>query len=1321
MKRRLALRFLLFIGATALAVVMVLRTPWAGNELCTSAANVLGRLLGQEVVLERCQVEPLSSRVRIEGIRLGDGPEPLFTARGMVIDFTPLSLGGLVSVERIQLDDPFVHLHLQGDGDEKEAEPSDGRCLAILDKVKIGRIDVRNGGSFLTLPDGSMIEARGLDVEVQRAPRRYGAEIHLGGAVYSKGDLRIPVDGLDARVELEPAREHLIVDGFEVRGPGIRLSSAGAIATLCDPSFDLRSRIEVGLEPLLSLLAPSLEEVGGTAEIEVDLLGRPQSLEANVAIDAKKLALDGYAVGDLSARLHYGGGTLELETLEWPIGDGLATVRGEVRLEGDWPVRVDVKTERLEFHRLLTHLSIQNTPVRMAVDSEHRLEGHLLGGVLLEGESSLTLRHFDVRNVPWHREKGTVIVEIPGVATLDTRVRLTSSDIFLDDARAGFGNGTLLFFHSRLGFSTDGGMDIRVRSPHFDLAHVRSHVAGIPLAGKGEMAAVVTGPYPDPMIVGDIDLEQTGLYSARMGRIRSHVKSRPSEGTLDFEEVQGEKGTTAYDAEVRLVLGGDPHLDGRVSFREGGHLTDVFAATRDLVAPLAWLEDNVSGTITSATAVVRGPLPDIEGEAVIEARGTRLLDRPFDTLSAQIRLPDIGRLVFDRVEAERGGGVASAQGLILMPRGREPVFDVAVSADSLPLGDLLGSFGEWAGLKGGVSARGAIVGPLDRIDIHGEVYADHVSAAGVPLEPSWLSLETQGDEVVLRGPVAGAGILSGAVGLRQGIPFDAALAIDVEDISRFLPPDFVVGGAVRGSASARGLLSSITEARGEIALGRLALSLAGYGIQSEAPVRISYDGPSFVLEPLRLTGENTSISFSGEKHQEGKLDLQARGVFDARILDTLLPQIEHSTGQVEIQAAVTGQADKPILVGAASISRGAFRVKALPIAVQRLNGRMTFSQNQVLVEEASLLLNQGRSQIRGTVSLKDWAPDVFDLILTGERIHWRKPADWPATVSGRVQLGGHWPASLLLHGELEVDRLRYSRDLDLEKAILDFRQRVTEPPAPDDVERIRLDLDLIGGNDMRIENNLMRARLAFVAPPGGARGRLKLVGTNVRLGLLGAVEVLEGRAFFRGNEYRISHGAVDFNKRTRIDPEFDVTLDTSIREYRVWVHAFGKLDDGKGGMGYQLELSSEPMLAQADVITLLTFGITSKDLDRGGNAATGAGMAAEALLTVSGLDEHVKRWLPESQLLMAPEFSVTSFYSEATGQVEPMATFEARLLTDQLRLQAAAPFSTSRGRRASAVYRMNQTVSTQLLWENEETGYSAGDLGLDVKLRWEWE
>jgi translocation and assembly module TamB len=389
--------------------------------------------------------------------------------------------------------------------------------------------------------------------------------------------------------------------------------------------------------------------------------------------------------------------------------------------------------------------------------------------------------------------------------------------------------------------------------------------------------------------------------------------------------------------------------------------------------------------------------------------------------------------------------------------------------------------------------------------------------------------------------------------------------------------------------------------------------------------------------------------------------------------------------------------------------------------VRGLTGKLTFSQNQVIVEDARMVTNGGQMHVHGTVALRDWAPTTMDLLAEGERVSWSKPEEWPAIVSGRLQLDGTWPRELRLTGSLRVDRLRYTKDLDLERAAFDFGKRAALLTANADPEWIRLDIDLLTGPDMRVDNNLVKARLVFAAPTGNGEGKLKLVGSNARLGLLGSVEILDALAFFRGNEYRVTHGTLDFDDREKIDPQFDTVADTTVRDYRVTVHAFGRLGDGNGPAPYVLQLSADPSLPQSDIVTLLTFGITSGDVDRSTNAAAGAGVAAEALLAVSGLEQHLRRFFPKGKLLQDPDFSLTSQYSDITGQLEPMASFEARLLTERLRLKAATPISALRGRRASAEYRVNDNLSTRLIWQDDETVTSAGDLGLDLKLRWEWE
>ncbi len=1326
LKSRWALRFLLLVGAAMAAVSLVLRTSWAGNQLCTTAAGVLTRLLGQEVALERCELEPLASTLVVEGIRVGGGTDerPVFSARRLLVDLAPLAFGRSLGIERVEIDEPVLDLTLRpGEDDAPDDDgPANEGCLDILRRVHVDELEIRDASANLVLPDGSAAVVEQLGLEVQRTRRGYDAKLALTGASFTTGETRIPVDALQAEVRLDTDLERLGVRSLDLEGAGTTASVRGSLANLCQPELALEATIEAALPTLAAAFAPGMENVAGAATIRAMAKGKAAGPKLAAAIDLRDVAFEEFDLGDidLQASAALAEKRITLDALTWPVGAGKAIVTGEILLEENLPARVDVRTEQLKFEELLARLPVKNTPVQMTIDSEHHLEGQLAGGLVLQGHSLLFINGFRVRNVPWHQSGGRTIVEIPSTATLDTKVRLTPAGISLDPARATYGKGTELLFNSTLGFSQDDGIWIRVRAPHFDIAHIRSHVAGIPLGGAGEINAIVDGPYSNPLIEGDLDLQETKLFSAQLGHVRSHVRSLPGEGFIDFQTFTGSRGVTTYDATAQLLLGdGDPHLKANLSLREGGRLGDLFDATAGLVSPLAWLRDQLDGTVASATASVEGPLPNIQAQGEIRARAVTFMDRPFDTLAAKLSVPDISRLLLEEVQVTRGGGSADGSGAILFPKDGEPGVDVALAAKKLPLRDLMGSFGEWADLQGEVGARGTIRGPIAHLDIGGELFAEEVSAKGVRLRPTRLSLETQGDQVVLRGPVAGAGTVSGVVRLDDGLPFEATLQLDVPRVDRFLPEEMRIGGQVRGAASASGTLASITDAKGTIDLERLALLLADYRLESQGRTTLQFDAGAFVLPALRLRGENTELFLAGTRSARGALDLQAQGNFDARILDSLVPQIEHANGLVEIKAAVTGTGERPVLVGSADVSRGAFRVKALPIQVQRLSGKLAFSQNQVVVEDATLTVNQGRARLRGAVSLSDFAPDRFDLTLQGDRISWRKPADWPAVVSGRLHLGGAWPNGLLLTGELDVDRLRYARDLELEKMMLDFRQRVRQPPGPNDVERIRLDIDLVGGGDMRVDNNLVKAKLQFVAPPGGGRPRLKLVGNNVRMGLLGAVELVDGIGFFRGNEYRLTHGVVSFEDRKKIDPLFDLTAETEVREYRVAVHAYGRLGDDADS--FQLELASEPMLAQADVITLLTFGITSKDLDKGGNAYTGAGVAAEALLAVSGLDDHVKRWLPDTELLLDPEFSVTSQYSEVTGQVEPMATFEAKVLTEQLRLKAAAPFSSAKGRRASAEYRFNERLSTQMVWENEETGYSAGDLGVDVKLRWEWE
>jgi translocation and assembly module TamB len=228
-----------------------------------------------------------------------------------------------------------------------------------------------------------------------------------------------------------------------------------------------------------------------------------------------------------------------------------------------------------------------------------------------------------------------------------------------------------------------------------------------------------------------------------------------------------------------------------------------------------------------------------------------------------------------------------------------------------------------------------------------------------------------------------------------------------------------------------------------------------------------------------------------------------------------------------------------------------------------------------------------------------------------------------------------------------------------------------------------------------------------------------VTGTLAAPGVVGRLTLGDGsRARFRGNEFTLARAVLDFTDRNKLDVSIDVHGESQVRDYQIFMHAFGRMGEP------QLTLTSVPPLTQPDIITLLSLGFTRRDASTTAGvqgAATAA--AAQALFSASGLDEQVRRFVPRTDVVRDLSVRITTDYSEASGQIEPRAEFESLLLKDRLRLRFQAPLSGgtgARGQKAQAEVRLGRRASIQYQWDNDNPDVLAGDHGVDLKLRWEW-
>jgi translocation and assembly module TamB len=551
----------------------------------------------------------------------------------------------------------------------------------------------------------------------------------------------------------------------------------------------------------------------------------------------------------------------------------------------------------------------------------------------------------------------------------------------------------------------------------------------------------------------------------------------------------------------------------------------------------------------------------------------------------------------------------------------------------------------------------------------------------------------------------------GSARLEGRSPYELKADLDLPDLLRLAPGASAPGlrAQARGTVVARGFLDDADSFRAELRLDPLR---GGYGdvtVESREPVRAAIAQGRIVFEPFTLRGAHTEFTLSGAVAGSGALDLAASGALDMRLFGGLFPKVTRLHGRLELSATVAGSFDAPLLVGSGQVRDAGFQVKALPLTLSGASGDLAFSQNRVLFDGVAGAVNGGRAVFRGDLALSRLS--LADLRIDAEldEVPVRIPEYLPAVVTGRLSASGK-PDATTLTGKLHVVQARYTEKLDLERSMLELRRR---PPPPVRVydkegEWLRLDVLLVVDGDARIENDVVL---------GGVKGELVLTGNLAAMGLVGSLSMAEGgRVTFRGNEFGLKHAVVEFTDRHRVNAVVDAQGEAQVREYQVFMSLSGNLWDPK------LALTSAPALSQPDLITLLSLGFTTRDAVAGrtvGGAATAA--AAQALFSVSGLDEQVKRFMPRAGILRDFSLRITSAYSEGTGQVEPRAEFESRTAAERLRLRYQAPLAGARGQRAQAELKLNQHTSVQYQWDNDnpEVG-PGGDHGVDLKLRWEW-
>jgi translocation and assembly module TamB len=1290
-KRRVvftALALLLFIGITAL------RSERAGEWVCAQVRTRAPGVVGQPVRIERCQIDPLSVGFEVQGIEVGPEVNPMLKAQEASVALGGFFFGG-ISIDRISITKPVVEMVVP------ESDDTAGPTCAFdqLRRIRIGHLDVQAATVRLRFPEGRWVAFDNLDVHASVGRKTTEVEASFGRGslavaasaqrwALGRGAVEATVDVKEQLVEFQKAEGSL---------EGVSLSGSAELRELCRaPHLEANGQVFVPLDAL-ARLGIELPDPRGQLWGRVSVSGLLAQPSVRAELRASDVAIGPFSPQEFAVKASLDENRVVLEEFVSPVGSGEVRVSGELTLTQGFPFRAKVNTQDVSLAQVLERASVAGSWVDFPATVTAELSGQLAPSVSVTGPVEfktgrflLASRAYDAPKtvgsdiLAFESSKGTFVLEVTPQAVTFGQVNLAVGPQARTRA-----TGTVI-----LSIERDLELDIEAVASSIDLADFGS-IAGLPWDGTGSAEVGVHGPAGRVVVSGQTSLRDFKFDGYSLGVVQAPIRFEGD--SLRFEGAVAQKGRTQLFGDVVLDFL-EPELMTRASVQlPDGRLEDIVDLLVDLSPMLQNLQEVLTGRV-SMVAAVDAPARELTGLLAVRMSEVEYFERRLGSANLILRFDHGEALVLEPTVFDGPVGRIAADGRWSF----SGPLDYRVTLERGSLAEVVDprDARKW-GLEGVLRGSFTVGGTTDLYRVDGTLESEQLKLRGKSLGPARLSLGAVGRQLTMTGQVMSGVHAEVAVKAQDLWPYESRLEIDLPDASPLLPDNLKgLSVSVGGVLTATGPMREFEKTRAQARVERLSIARGEVSATNVGLVELGWNAGALEVQRFAMKGETTEVSAQGS-WGPSRVDLRTQGSLDLRLLSTLVTNVERTAGRLDFTASFGGPVTAPTVLGNAALTDARLSLKGYDATVRSLSGRADFSESRIVIQDVNAFVNDGRVKARGDVQLDKLSVGSMALQFDVEDVTTRLRPTIPATLTGSVLLAVRRGSPLYqLSGGLEIAKLRYTDPLTIE-ALIENARRGSVPVEDEPNEWVRFDVDLSLGNEVRIDNGGTRARFG---------GKLKLTGTNAKPVLVGTVEALEGaQATFRGNVFNVNRGVLQFNG---LWPTFDFSAQTLVREFLVNVKAFGRLDDPK------VSLTAQPALTEADVLSLLTFGVTSRERL---TISSGLGMASEVFFSATGLDRQVQKFLPQGVgPFKEQQVRLTTTFNESSGTAEPSVNWESKFLFDNLKLGVTQPVA-GRGTKAQAEWRFNQGVSVRGQWDNNNLNTNLGNPGVDLRFRFEWE
>ncbi len=757
-------------------------------------------------------------------------------------------------------------------------------------------------------------------------------------------------------------------------------------------------------------------------------------------------------------------------------------------------------------------------------------------------------------------------------------------------------------------------------------------------AGDLSFTGRITGNLSDPTIDGAASVERVSLRGRDLGMLTSDI--RVTQLVTNFNNgrlQQSDGGVVAFSVSIPAIGSNNISVDAELTGVNAGSL--LAALPIDLPERLRDFTGKTSGTIA-----LTGLPAESRGEVNIASESGTIAGQSFDSMTAKAVF-DGTRINIERGEIRVGDGSLTANGSIDTATS---LFDLNLDASSIPLPLALAFLPADSGMPvitGVVDAKGRATGEFDRpstISVNFEGSAKNV----VINERALGAVTFQGvtENQILRADLVATlenrpQTVNATLNFGdENLPFQVATNFDQSPLGPFfaLIPQLSgisiegvgtgrveFGGNIAQRDAGGNILYSASGLTGSARFSEISLRLQDTPVAAAEPVVIRFNTREIVFESARFAGSGSNLTIAGTKalDEDGVNNFSVNGRINLSFLN-VIPQIAGSDnffgGFADVSMRLVGPDRTSRLTGTANLDNASFAtfMGANRLTFDRLQGRISFSANQIQVDQARGFLGGGEFFASGGALLNDDLQIAsFRVDLNGTNITVPIPDDFITTGDARLEISGRrigGGLSTQIAGNIRARRSVFTRDIDLAQ-LVGGRREGSLSGGPSSIRAPQFDL-VIEGRDALVVRNNVADLTASVS--------LRLSGTTENPQISGRITANSGTVFFRKDRYIVQRGVLEFPPNTEIEPIINLQAESEIAGYQIFVNLSGALTDTEN---LSATVRSSPALPQADVISLITTGnLSNTESGIPTLAQTGINTAAE-ILADSIINEPARR------------------------------------------------------------------------------------------------